>query len=72
MHNVKFHSERATEDQIITAIFDACRANEARETKTVRGDMTVQFHKSQGLVLAIVVNKDLQRCGSALVDQFDR
>ena len=74
MHNVKFHSERATEDQIIDAVFDACRANESRATTTVRGGYTVKFNNGDlpaGEHLALVYNADDQLCGSAVVDASD-
>jgi len=73
MHNVKFHTERATENQIIDLVFKACRANDARNQMHVDGFdicFDTQFTKT-GEHLAIVYNVEGQRCGSAIVDKHD-
>ena len=59
----------ATESQIMNAVFDAARANEKRETKTVRG-LTVEFIEMSDGHLALVKDNGLT-IGSAGVDEFD-
>lgn len=71
MHNVKHHTERATEDQVIDLVFTACRANEARLDRTLNGGYRVTFHPAGENHLALVYNNAGQCVGSAVVDSMD-
>jgi len=73
MHNVHFHTARATEGKIMEIIFNAARANETRCPR-VQGEFSVAFNNQytpDGEYLALVTNQAGQVCGSAVVDKFD-